>query len=393
MNDSDETSESESEEEDDDDDEFPRRRHQGSSRRARSEEYHPVTGQFEDVIQPPSPAPQAAFGPSGPRPAGSLRNPLPKPPRDLYEMTPYKSLLSLPQTTALLTASYNTQASTATATVAPAGVTIVPPVPNQAAPAAATAPPPPPAKKKGLFKRLSTKRKTQQPPAPVPAAPAVPSGPVFVPIYVDKNANPTAQQSQASSSNTQSNPPTNPVRFDDSVDSSTAANQSRRQSRVSSNAPDPSTLPLRFTQLDSEYAGFMNHSPHRVVYGHQTYPTATHVHEAMKYIDQHPQLAERIRNCENVLDVYPISAEISGFQRPDWGNVFLDKMEEVLRLKFSQHPNLRELLMGTWPRELIYADPLDDFWGEGPEARGRNELGKVLMRVRDRMKAETMIPQ
>ena len=62
-------------------------------------------------------------------------------------------------------------------------------------------------------------------------------------------------------------------------------------------------------------------------------------------------------------------------------------MDEVLYLKFRQHGELRALLLGTYPAELIYVESGDAFWGDGP-GNGLNELGKSLMRVRERFRAE-----
>ena len=63
-------------------------------------------------------------------------------------------------------------------------------------------------------------------------------------------------------------------------------------------------------------------------------------------------------------------------------------MEEALYLKFRQHPELRSLLMGTGNAELVYAETKDSFWGEGRSGEGKNELGKALVRVRDKLRAE-----
>ena len=62
-------------------------------------------------------------------------------------------------------------------------------------------------------------------------------------------------------------------------------------------------------------------------------------------------------------------------------------MDDVLYLKFSQHNHLRAILLHTHPAELIYVEPKDPFWGVGPGI-GMNELGKSLMRVRRRLRAE-----
>lgn len=55
-------------------------------------------------------------------------------------------------------------------------------------------------------------------------------------------------------------------------------------------------------------------------------------------------------------------------------------------LKFTQHPDLRYELIHTYPSDLIFASPVDAYWGLGPDPRvGRNELGQSLVRVRARL--------
>jgi predicted NAD-dependent protein-ADP-ribosyltransferase YbiA (DUF1768 family) len=44
--------------------------------------------------------------------------------------------------------------------------------------------------------------------------------------------------------------------------------------------------------------------------------------------------------------------------------------------------------MNTGTAPLIYTEATDSFWGEGPSGEGTNELGKALVRVRDRLRAE-----
>jgi ribA/ribD-fused uncharacterized protein len=76
-------------------------------------------------------------------------------------------------------------------------------------------------------------------------------------------------------------------------------------------------------------------------------------------------------------------------------------MEEVLLLKFQQSPSMRSLLLNTGNAQLIYSDPTDTYWGDGvglPQnsalgldghpgiPKGSNELGRALMRVRERLR-------
>lgn len=60
----------------------------------------------------------------------------------------------------------------------------------------------------------------------------------------------------------------------------------------------------------------------------------------------------------------------------------------MLYLKFKQHPDLRSLLMNTGLADIIYSDTGDSYWGEGPLGQGTNELGKAIMRVRERLRRE-----
>jgi predicted NAD-dependent protein-ADP-ribosyltransferase YbiA (DUF1768 family) len=75
------------------------------------------------------------------------------------------------------------------------------------------------------------------------------------------------------------------------------------------------------------------------------------------------------------------------------GSTFTDhfcalQMEDVLYIKFKQHPSLRTLLLHTGLADIVYADGNDSYWGHGPLGEGANELGKALMRVRDKLRAE-----
>jgi ribA/ribD-fused uncharacterized protein len=64
-------------------------------------------------------------------------------------------------------------------------------------------------------------------------------------------------------------------------------------------------------------------------------------------------------------------------------------MYRVLDAKFSQHPELRALLISTGKKRLVERPTKDDYWGEDEEGVGQNMLGKLLMQLRDRMNSDT----
>ena len=282
----------------------------------------PATVQGDiSVIQPMARANRSAYGPSGPKPRTPLRNPLPPPPRDLYEMSPYKSLLTLPQTTALLTTTYGPQFGT------------VPPVASNGQGNG----------KKSIFRAFS--RKDKKPPPEQ-------KNPVFIPVFLPESAQNNPQQLSRQGSSTQPSQndaaPRNRPRFQpqqrpfagagpNDIHTPTTAEPTtggtfQPQDDSSSVLSETLSLPIpprptnpptiKFDQIGS-YTQFMNHSPHRVIWKGLPYPTALHLHESLRFLDHRPDIAEQIRRCASVHDVYPLTAQYMDQQRPDWGEQFL----------------------------------------------------------------------
>jgi predicted NAD-dependent protein-ADP-ribosyltransferase YbiA (DUF1768 family) len=80
------------------------------------------------------------------------------------------------------------------------------------------------------------------------------------------------------------------------------------------------------------------------------------------------------------------NARLEGFERRDWQQMWRTKLEEILYLKFQQHPDLQELLVRTGDAPIIFNHE-DSILGDGgnvngASGNGENELGKALMRVR-----------
>ncbi|KAI0065856.1 DUF1768-domain-containing protein [Artomyces pyxidatus] len=149
----------------------------------------------------------------------------------------------------------------------------------------------------------------------------------------------------------------------------------------------PGVPPIRFSGY-GPYAGFLHHSEHKVLFEEELYPTALHLYEALKFLQHRPDIADRIRECARPEEVYAISTAEATQTRADWHSIAIQMMDTVLHQKFRQHGELRKLLLDTTPAELIYSEESDHFWGDGPAGSGSNELGKALMRVRDRLRAE-----
>ncbi|KAF8628730.1 hypothetical protein AX15_003745 [Amanita polypyramis BW_CC] len=145
--------------------------------------------------------------------------------------------------------------------------------------------------------------------------------------------------------------------------------------------------PVRFSH-NGPFSGFLISAPHPVTYQGKVYPTALHLYEARKYLDASPEAAEIFTQC-GVSEIMSHSGRFrqTGKERPDWSVVFLQVMEEVIYLKMVQHEWLRRLLLDTGSAPLVFGEGTDSYWGEGPMGDGANELGKALVRIRDKLKA------
>lgn len=77
--------------------------------------------------------------------------------------------------------------------------------------------------------------------------------------------------------------------------------------------------------------------------------------------------------------------------RPDWESVKVGIMEEIVWAKFTQNEDLKQLLLATGDMALEEGNTWHDvFWGVDEATReGRNHLGRILMRVRERLSRES----
>ncbi|GMH40533.1 hypothetical protein BSKO_08437 [Bryopsis sp. KO-2023] len=74
---------------------------------------------------------------------------------------------------------------------------------------------------------------------------------------------------------------------------------------------------------------------------------------------------------------------------PDWSNRQVEVMKEGIRAKFTAHEAPRKMLLSTSDEEgvLMELSPHDFFWGCGADRTGQNQLGKLLMELREELRS------
>jgi hypothetical protein len=60
-------------------------------------------------------------------------------------------------------------------------------------------------------------------------------------------------------------------------------------------------------------------------------------------------------------------------------------MRIAVRLKVSQHGDVRETLQSTKDASIVEHTKNDNYWGDGGDGSGKNMLGRILMEVRNEL--------
>ena len=132
--------------------------------------------------------------------------------------------------------------------------------------------------------------------------------------------------------------------------------------------------------FDGEYRFLSNFYSSKIKYEGIEYPTVEHAFQAAKSLD------ENIRQSIAALPT-PGAAKKAGRRsvvlRGDWEQVKISVMKELVSRKFEM-PEFRDKLFDTDDEELVEGNTWNDtFWGVC-NGKGRNELGKILMEIRDK---------
>jgi ribA/ribD-fused uncharacterized protein len=114
-------------------------------------------------------------------------------------------------------------------------------------------------------------------------------------------------------------------------------------------------------------------------------PTLEHAYQASKTLDRDVQV--QIRDAATAKQ-----AKRLGRRAPltnNWEDKKIDVMERLLEDKFGQNFELKIRLLETGDAELIEGNTWkDDYWGVTKDGVGENHLGKLLMKVRNRIRRD-----
>ena len=144
---------------------------------------------------------------------------------------------------------------------------------------------------------------------------------------------------------------------------------------------------IKFYSVGAEYGELSNFAVYPITLKGKRWPTSEHCFQAQKFVTTRDQ--EEIRNANTPMLAARWGRDRKRKLRRDWERVKVGVMREAVEAKFRQHEELRAMLLETGDATLIEHTENDDFWGDGGDGSGRNELGRILMAVRDRLRQES----
>ncbi len=133
---------------------------------------------------------------------------------------------------------------------------------------------------------------------------------------------------------------------------------------------------------EREFYVFSNFSSFQVDWRGRRWPTSEHAYQASHFLDTAPELVETIFKARSAHEAYKIAQANADKAPKNWEEIKVGIMYEICRLKMLQNPYVLHKLLQSGDLDMVEDSTKDNFWGWGPNKDGRNELGRIWMKLR-----------
>jgi ribA/ribD-fused uncharacterized protein len=142
---------------------------------------------------------------------------------------------------------------------------------------------------------------------------------------------------------------------------------------------------INFYSVSDDFGCFSNFAPYPIQMDGKVWPTSEHYFQAQKFEDSVHR--ENIRKTKSPMIAARMGRDRKKPLRRDWETVKVAVMREVVLAKFTQHDDIRQVLISTGDATIVEHTENDSYWGDGGDGSGTNMLGRILMEVREELKA------
>lgn len=131
-----------------------------------------------------------------------------------------------------------------------------------------------------------------------------------------------------------------------------------------------------------------NYSAHAIEIEGILYPTVEHAYHSLRYDDQ--KIQQEIIQARSPFLAWQISQKYKDQQKKDFVENKLQVMEDLLRIKVSQHIDVKQVLSESGNIQIVKhittGPAADGFWDDGVDGLGENHIGKLWMKIREELK-------
>lgn len=154
---------------------------------------------------------------------------------------------------------------------------------------------------------------------------------------------------------------------------------------ANSNVGAASYPPTTFSDTDG-LLQLSNFFPRQIQMDHKVYPSVEHFFHSSRFFSD-TKGSDLVRWLPTPRMAFDFARKFEVCVPKDW----VVRRDQVMRIaiqyKFSNHSELKELLMSTSDYEIVEHTTNDSYWGDGG-GNGQNKLGKLLVELREKFKAE-----
>lgn len=141
---------------------------------------------------------------------------------------------------------------------------------------------------------------------------------------------------------------------------------------------------IYFRNSNQKWGEFSNFSLHSIFLENKIWATVEHYYQAQKFSQD--TIIEEIHLAQTPsLAKQKASQHYKEYQLEDWDLKKEEVMFKALKAKFTQHPNLKKLLLATGDKIIVERSDSDLYWGDGKNNEGKNRLGCLLMELREQI--------
>lgn len=145
---------------------------------------------------------------------------------------------------------------------------------------------------------------------------------------------------------------------------------------------------IEFYKEFGELGYLANYSNHGFTKNGVFYKTVEHYYQSEKFDD--PEIKNKIINAPTPKEASNIGRDRSNIRKDNFKDIKNQVMFEGILEKFRQNRDIAFKLIETRNREIAEATIDEYYWGIGKDKSGKNVIGDILVRVRERIKREIL---